>query len=210
MPHDDFAVEPVPGLPETPPKGEVILWQGRPDTWALACQALNLNWIAGYFAVLIVGRIAVSTTFMPFGPALLTGLPFLVIGVICCAILLGMAWVQARNTMYTITTSRVAMRIGAALTVTVNLPFTRIESANLSLGRKGTGTIALTTVGDVRLAYMVLWPHLRPWQFSQPQPALRAIPDAARVAKILATAAETRLNQPVVSRASAPGTVAAE
>ena len=34
--HDDFAVEPLPGLPAQPPKGEVILWQGRPQTFALA------------------------------------------------------------------------------------------------------------------------------------------------------------------------------
>jgi hypothetical protein len=47
MEHDDFAVEPVKGLPEKPPAGEVILWQGRPDTWALAREALNLNWIIG-------------------------------------------------------------------------------------------------------------------------------------------------------------------
>ncbi|MEO1362599.1 MAG: PH domain-containing protein, partial [Pseudomonadota bacterium] len=36
MPHDDFEIEPVAGLPEAPPEGEQILWQGRPDTWALA------------------------------------------------------------------------------------------------------------------------------------------------------------------------------
>ena len=31
MPHDDFQIEPVPGLPERPPEGERILWQGRPN-----------------------------------------------------------------------------------------------------------------------------------------------------------------------------------
>ncbi|NCO21196.1 MAG: PH domain-containing protein [Rhodobacterales bacterium] len=210
MSHDDFAVEPVPGLPETPPKGEVILWQGRPETWALAREALNIHWIAGYFAVLAVWRVGVSSAAMPLASALATAIPFLLIGLVCCAILLAMAWIQARNTMYTITTARVAMRIGAALTITVNLPFTRIVSADLSLGRKGNGTIALSTVGDVRLSYMVLWPHLRPWQFKHTQPALRAIPDAERVARILATAAETRVSQPEVSRAPAQATVAAE
>ncbi|MEO0720506.1 MAG: PH domain-containing protein, partial [Pseudomonadota bacterium] len=28
MPHDDFEIEPVSGLPEAPPEGEHILWQG--------------------------------------------------------------------------------------------------------------------------------------------------------------------------------------
>ncbi len=54
--HDDFAFEPVPGLPERLPEGELILWQGRPDAWALAREALNLNWVAGYFAVLALWR----------------------------------------------------------------------------------------------------------------------------------------------------------
>jgi hypothetical protein len=31
MPHDDFAFEPVKGLPELPPEGEHLLWQGRPN-----------------------------------------------------------------------------------------------------------------------------------------------------------------------------------
>jgi hypothetical protein len=40
---------------------------------------------------------------------------------------------------------------------------------------------------------------VRPWHFNRTQPALRAIPDAAVVAKILAEAAETRLSQPEVT-----------
>lgn len=210
MSHDDFAEEPVPGLPETPPKGEIILWQGRPDTWELARQALKLNWIAGYFVVLIVWRVIASTSFMAFGPALATAIPFVVAGLAACGLILLIAWFQARNTLYTITTARVAMRIGAALTITVNLPFKRIASADLSVGRKGIGTIAITTAGEVRLAYGILWPHLRPGQFRLPQPALRAIPDAARVARILADAAETRINQPEIARTAMTGAVPAE
>jgi hypothetical protein len=42
------------------------------------------------------------------------------------------------------------------------------------------------------------------------QPALRCIPDAARVAKILGDAAETRLNEPVLTRADAGMVLAAE
>ena len=39
-----------------------------------------------------------------------------------------------------------------------------------------------------RLAYLVLWPHARRWQFSSPQPALRCIADADRIAGLLAAA----------------------
>lgn len=31
MPKDDVQVEPIRGLPELPPEGEHILWQGAPD-----------------------------------------------------------------------------------------------------------------------------------------------------------------------------------
>jgi hypothetical protein len=50
MSHDDFATEPVEGLPERPPEGESILWQGRPQAWALARESLAIRWVAGYFA----------------------------------------------------------------------------------------------------------------------------------------------------------------
>jgi hypothetical protein len=51
---------------------------------------------------------------------------------------------------------------------------------------------------------------VRPWHFAKTQPTLRAIPDAANVAKILAEAAEMRLNEPVVSLATPGLTMAAE
>ena len=212
MPHDDdVTVEPVNGLPEALPSGEEILWQGRPSVAHLLREALSLNWVLGYFALLIVWRIGVSSTVMPFGPALLTALPFVVLAALVTMILYAIAWAQARATVYTITTERVAMRVGAALTLTLNLPFPKIASADLSLKKDGTGTIALRTTGNVRLSYMVLWPHIRPWHMKETKPALRCIPDAAKVAAILAEAAETRVSRPTLARAEPPaGAVAAE
>jgi hypothetical protein len=103
------------------------------------------------------------------------------------------------------------MRIGVALTVTLNLPFRQIGAANLAVKPNGTGTIALQTLGDTRISYLVCWPHVRPWHINRTQPALRAIPDAARVAHLLAEAAETRLNQPIVTQTITPAhAVAAE
>ena len=203
--HDDFAVEPVPGLPEAPPKGETVLWQGRPDTWALAREALGITWVAGYFVALALWRALVVDE-----PFVAVMLPYLVIGLVTCGILLGLAAIYARTTVYTLTTARVAMRIGAALTVTLNLPYTQIANASLDLRRTGTGTIALETLGDTRLAYLVCWPHVRPWFLSRTQPALRCIPDAARVAQMLAEAAETRVSQPVITRLPAATAMAAE
>ena len=59
MPHDDFEIEPVRGLPEKPPEWEQILWQGAPNAWALARDALNLYWVMGYFVALCLWRAVV-------------------------------------------------------------------------------------------------------------------------------------------------------
>ena len=197
--HDDFAFEPLPGLPAPPPPGEELLWQGRPLTWALASESMGLTWIAGYFVVLALWRSVAAGADLPALQAASIALPYLACGVVVCGIVLAIARVQARATVYTITSQRVAMRIGAALTVTLNLPFTQIGSAAVDLRRSGSGTIALTTLGDTRLSYLVCWPHVRPWRANPTQPALRCIPEAARVADLLSEAAETRMNQPVVA-----------
>ena len=203
MSHDDFAFEPVRGLPERLPRGEVILWQGRPHTWRLAVEALSVWWVAGYFVLLAAWRSIVAGADLPFWEAVRTGSPFLVMGAVACAILWLIALVQARATVYTVTNRRVAMRIGAALTITLNLPYRWIESADLDLRRGGTGTIALRLTGETRLSYLNTWPHVRPWRMKHTQPALRCIPDAARVAQIVAEAAEARLSEPELRRTDA-------
>ncbi|MCG6884302.1 MAG: PH domain-containing protein [Silicimonas sp.] len=208
MTHDDFAIEPVRGLPERPPEGEHILWQGKPDTWALTRSALAFWWVMGYFAALALWRFLAALDFMSVGQAIGSAVPFLILAVIVGCLLYLTAWVQARATVYTVTNKRVAMRVGAALTITLNLPYRQIGSADLDLRKDRTGTIALTTTGDVNFAYLVLWPHVRPWRFPA-RPALRCIPDAERVARILAEAAEARVSMPQVGRIAGT-TVAAE
>lgn len=209
MNHDDFAIEPVPGLPERPPEGEKILWQGRPNTWALVKAALAFWWVAGYFVFLATWRLITLIDQMPLAQAIWASVPLLILGAIVLALLLLTAWVQARATMYTITNRRVAMRIGAALTVTLNLPYTQVASADLDLRADGTGTIALTTNGGTRLSYLVCWPHVRPWHF-QTKPALRCIPEAEKIAQILGEAAATRISTPQVERRPQMANVAAE
>ncbi|TAG11849.1 MAG: PH domain-containing protein [Rhodobacterales bacterium] len=208
--HDDFAFDALPGLPERPPHGELILWQGRPDAWSLARDAYKIRWIAAYFAIIILWRAA--TGFADGGVALAAamGLPYVMLAVLGLGIIFGLAWAQARATTYTLTTARVVLRIGAALPVTFNLPFLQIGAANLDLRRDGTGTIAFDTLGETRISVLVAWPHLRPGHWAKTQPALRSIPDAARIARLFADAAEARISQPQVSRPAGFATVAAE
>jgi hypothetical protein len=208
--HDDFAFDALPGLPERPPAGEMILWQGRPDARALARDAYKIRWFAAYFAAIILWR--AGSAWADGGPALALamGLPYLALGLLGLGIIFGLAWVQARATIYTLTTARVVLRIGAALPVTFNLPFAQVGAAALDLRRDGTGTIALETLGETRISVLVAWPHLRPGHWSKTQPALRSIPDAARVARMLAEAAEARLSVPAVARPVSFAPVAAE
>jgi hypothetical protein len=207
--HDDFAFEPIPGLPERLPLGEDMLWQGRPDPRALAREAYGIRWIAGYFALIVLWRASVGYGAAGLAGAFAWGLPYVGLGVLGCGVVYLLALAQARATIYTITSSRVVMRIGAALTVTFNFPFVQMASAQLD-DRGATGTIALQTKGETRISFLVLWPHVRPWHIAKTQPALRCIPDAAAVAKLLAEAAETRLAQPVITRdPAAAGTLLA-
>ena len=198
--HDDFATEPVPGLPERPPEDEQILWQGRPNWWALTRESLNLYWVVGYFVLLFAWRFVTLLDQVTLRTAFAASFPFVILGLIVGVLLLLIGYVQARSTMYTITNKRVAMRIGAALTVTLNLPFTRVGSADLDLRRAGTGTIALDLLGKSPVGYLMCWPHVRPWHVKRPQPALRCIPDAERVAALLAEAAEARVSTPQIAR----------
>jgi len=213
--HDDFAFEPIPGLPALPPKGEEVLWQGRPDTLALAREAFGLVWVAVYFVGLVLWRGSVGWAEGGAAMAAAMGIPYALLGAAACGLLLLLAFAQARTTVYTVTTARVAMRIGAALSITLNLPFAKIGTGRLALRKNGTGTIVLETLGSTRISYLVCWPHVRPLHVLRTQPALRCIPDAARVARLMADAAEARFSLPVVSRTApvprAPATaIAAE
>jgi hypothetical protein len=210
---DDFNFEPVPGLPARLPKGEDILWQGRPDWRALARDAYATRWIAAYFAVIVLWRATVGFQTDGLRGVFAFGLPYVGLGLLAIAVLSALAWAQAKATIYTVTTARVVMRVGAALSVTFNIPYRQIATARLD-DHGATGTIALETMGDTRIAWLVLWPHVRPWHIARTEPALRCIPEAGHVARLIAEAAETRLAQPVIARvdtpAADPSLVAAE
>ena len=181
--------EPQFGLPERLPANERILWQGSPAVAALAQSAFHLRKIALYFAVLLVARAApeisagasvveVLLSLKWLAPLALTGL----------LIVWTLAWLTARTTVYTLTNKRVVMRLGIVLTVTFNLPLSRIASADLRALEAGHGDITLALKGEDRIAWVHLWPSVRPWRITQPEPTLRAIPEAAAVASQLSAA----------------------
>lgn len=195
MSHDDFAAEPINGLPELPPRGEVILWQGRPNWFRLTVESLNLWWVIAYFGALTLWRFVTVVDVLTIERAVIVTVPFVIMTFVVVLLLMLVGYVQARATVYTITNRRIAMRIGAALTVTLNLPYTQIENAAVSAGKNGCGNIAIETKGASKFSYLVLWPHVRSWKISKPEPTLRAIPDVQSVAQILAKAAKSRITE---------------
>jgi hypothetical protein len=204
--HDDFQTEPVRGLPENLPEGEEILWQGQPNWWALAQEALSLRWVAGYFVFLFAWRTVGGAATESWVQSATTASFFLVLGALVCALLIIVAVIQAKATVYTITNRRVAMRIGAALTLTLNLPFKQLLNAELGLRKSGHGSISLemNPEGGMGFSYVLTWPHVRPWKLKEPRPSLRCIPDAKAVAAILAEAAQTAVSEPRIEVTRVP------
>ncbi len=185
----EHEMEPQYGLPERLPAGEHIIWQGSPDFRALALQVFHVRKVALYFAALMVLRVA---TQMAGGVGVLdavAGLALpLVLALTAIAALATLAWLTARTTVYTLTNRRVVMRIGIVLTLALNVPLRIVMSAGLRRQAAGSGDIVMQLRGDDHLAWLHMWPHVRPWRLKRPEPMLRAVPDAPRVAQLLAQA----------------------
>lgn len=190
---DENGPEPVPGLPGPLPEGEAILWRGSPTFIGLAVHAFHIRAVAIYFAVAGAWRaIGMASSGAESAEILST------LAIIACFAAAGvgvlslMAFLMQRETIYTITTKRVVLRFGVALRKTVNIPFRIIGAASLKRRPNGLGDIPLTLSGPDRIGYIHLWPHVRPYRYGNAEPMLRAIPDAARVARILADAVKAQ------------------
>ena len=193
---DEYDDEPVPGLPERLPPGEFMVWQGSPDWKRLAIEALHVRKVAIYFGLLIAWKL-VSTLADGDGiaAALSAAAPIVIAAGLGIGLLALLAYASARSALYTITNHRVVMRFGAALPMTINLPFDQIESASATLDEMGRGSIALKLKAPNRIAYMILWPHARPWRLKQVEPMLRALPDADKASATLAEQLKASLSE---------------
>lgn len=177
------------GLPERLPDGERLIWQGAPDWKLLARRAFHVRGLAVYFGVIVALCAALSIQDgASFGETAVSTLRQTLFALVPLALAVLYAWMVSRATVYTVTDRRVVMRIGLALPVTINLPFRMIESAGLNARADGAGDICLLLNSADRIAYLVLWPHARPWRLTRAEPMLRALPDAARVGQLLGRA----------------------
>lgn len=186
--HDDYAVEPIRGLPENLPSGEHILWQGAPSFWEIAKHVFYFRVAAAYLVALMAWRVSDAYGQSGFGDALLIGASLWPIAMIGLGMLALLAWLVARTSVYTITNRRIVMRVGIALPMAINIPFVSIGSADLRRRSNGTGDITLSLTSKDRVAYSNFWPHVRPWRLTRPEPMLRGLPDVQQTAELLSRA----------------------
>lgn len=183
----EYDNEPIPGLPGIPPPGERILWQGSPKWRALARSAFHTRLVAGYFAVLAGWALIGALGRGVHAASDFTGTAMTILaGVAGVALLHLLAWGSARTTIYTLTNRRIVLRIGMALPKCINLPLGMVGAVHLAARADGSGDVPLVITGRQKLGFLGLWPHARPWKIATPQPMLRAVPDAATVAALIA------------------------
>ena len=185
----EYEFEAALGLPEPLPPDEMILWQGTPNWISMAKYVFRLQWLSLYFAVIVIWQL-ISVSGSEGGLAagwssVALAFSLAVIGLVLVGLL---AYWSATTTMYTLTNRRIVMRVGIVLTVTFNLPYKTLGSADLKLYKDGTGDIPMQIATKDKIAYFHLWPHARPWRLATPEPMMRCVPEAKQVAAILTEA----------------------
>lgn len=185
--------EPERGLPEALPEDEHVIWQASPDWRTLAVQRFHVRKLLIYFGLLLTVKVVADVSGgQALGAALGAALPMLLLSALAVGLVSVMAWLTARTTVYTLTDKRVVMRIGVVLTLTLNLPLSRVAGAALNRHGKGgdgcNGDLALQLRGGDRVAFLHLWPHARRWRFTKPEPTLLCLPNAPVLARQLTDA----------------------
>jgi len=185
----EHGLEPIPGLPESLPAGEVLLWQGAPAWTEIAQRVFLIRWVMGYF-VLLAGWDVLTTSLEggSIATAIGSALVLLLVGSIAIGILALLAKVTAKTSVYSITSRRLVLRVGVALPITINIPFVAIAGAHLRNRKDGNGDIVLELLPSHRISWIALWPHCAGWSVGRPKPMLRGVEGAAKVAVILGEA----------------------
>ena len=179
--------EPAPGMPETLPDSERVIWQEPAQFRSLAYSTFHVRKLAVYFAILIAVNLGYGLTGTSgLGEALSSAVTFALLAALALGLLAFYASLIARTTMYTVTTRRVVIRAGVAVPVTINIPFSKIERAAVRRHRDGTGEIALVPDRSSRVSYVLMWPLVKPFRLIRVQPVLRGVADVDTVAELLA------------------------
>lgn len=197
----------IEGVEEQLPPGETIVWSGRPERSYLTRHLMHARGLAGYFLALLVVPALVADAGSRLAALLASAWWIALLG---GGILL-FAWFAAdmiaRTSIYVITDRRVVMRIGIAIPITLNLPLEAIVGVSMRERRGGAGDLALQLKPGERIAYVLLWPHARPWHLREPQPMMRGLPHVAATGAVLRRALGAADPLPATSRASSPDVI---
>ena len=191
----------LPGVGEPLPAGECVRWVGHPDAAALARRVLHVRGLAVYFTLLTAATLLVRWPMVGAPTAALDALTVLAMGVAVLAFARVYAAVVARATLYAVTDRRVVIRAGIAIPAVLNIPLDRVTSVDVRRARDGAGDVEITLGDNARIAYLLLWPHARPWHLKNPRPTFRGVCDVEAAALALANA--VRAAQPAAAEARA-------
>lgn len=173
------------GVNEPLPAGERVLWEGAPDARALARHLFLVRPLAVYLAVMVLWWVGVNRAEFGTGTFWMTlGTQLLLSG----GLLVGAWWFArtiASGTTYAITDRRLVMKFGVVFPLTINLPLRYIQGASARQFGDRTGQIAVQLGRKEKLAWIVLFPHVKPWTFNNPEPLLRGLSDPVKVGEIL-------------------------
>ncbi len=184
--------EVAPGLPEELPRNEQLLWQGAPAFDSVLRGSFHLTKLVTYFAALLVVQLVLNLRGgAPVGEAIASTSGFALLAAAALGLLTLYVRLVTRSTMITLTNRRIVLRTGVAVPVTINLPYSRIEAADLRLHKDGSGDIVLLPEAGSRVSWLLLWPMVKPFRWWRVRPVLRGIEDAESVARALADALGT-------------------
>tara|TARA_Y100001968_G_scaffold251674_1_gene236893 strand:- start:146 stop:1354 length:1209 start_codon:yes stop_codon:yes gene_type:complete len=187
---------PHPGLPGRLPENEHVIWQGVPHWRNFARNVFYSRIVVAYFGIVMLVLMGISILDGgDWREAAKAAIPVIFFALITIGILSILAWIGARATIYTVTNRRVVMRIGAAFSKSVDIPFKVIESVQLKSSPAGLGNISIKLKVGNSIPYFFIWPHARPWRFRDAEPMLRAVDDVEAIAKILVEQLEAGKNQ---------------
>jgi len=200
----------IRGVPHALPEGEHILWQGAPEAAAIATHVFHWRLVAAYFGAMLA--LWLGTTELSFSSqAFLAGLAVRIgLSAIVIAIVFVLSSVVARTSWYAITSQRIVLRLGMVFEMSINIPFTILESAGVGAFKDGTGQVIVKIAKPSRLAYIALWPHCRFLSINQPQPVLRGLRDPQGVGMLLADAVAAAAESTTSVQRSAPRTSKSE
>lgn len=173
------------GVSEPLPPGERVLWEGAPDAQALARHLFFVRPLTAYMALMVLwwvgvnrAQVGTNTFWMTLGMQLLLS-GGLVFGA------RAFARAIANGTTYAITDKRIVMKFGVVFPLTINLPLHYVQGASARQFPDRTGQIAVQLDGKQKLAWIVLFPHVKPWTLNNPEPLLRGLTDPVKVGEIL-------------------------